>query len=137
MRLLLIAGGLAIAFIVTGVVLATRLSLSEADQVASVGSFVLALIALAVTAVTALRRRSSADSPGPASAPQARSGVRVGKVTAESVQIGDNTTANITKNYGPGRSERPQPKLTPTGRGETEFERPPRRPSRARGLDGD
>jgi hypothetical protein len=95
MRLWLAAGGFAVAFVLAGIFFRTRDSLSDADQYASIGSFLLALLTLGATTVLALRRRTPEDTP-PATG---------GRITVKdfrssgNVQIGDGTTATMTNNY--------------------------------------
>jgi hypothetical protein len=57
MKVWLIAATFALAFLAAGVFFATRDSFSDADQAASVGSFLLALATLGSTAVVAARSR--------------------------------------------------------------------------------
>jgi hypothetical protein len=91
----LTAGGFAVAFVLAGIFFRTRDSLSDADQYASIGSFLLALITLGTTAVLALRRRAAADTP-----PATGSRITVkGFRSSGNVQIGDGTTATMTNNY--------------------------------------
>ena len=107
MKLWLTAGGFALAFIVAGIVLATREDLSEMDQLASVGSFVLALTTLAVTAMAAIRRRPSEPPPpsGQADIPGGHS--TVGSINhATSVQVGNNTHATVNAPAKPPRRRR-------------------------------
>ncbi|MEU7909297.1 hypothetical protein [Actinoplanes sp. NPDC049118] len=117
MRFWATAAGFALAFVAAGVFFATRRSLGEADQYASVGSFLLALATLGGTAVVAARRRG----PGPPAAPGAGaadsgdgaggSRIRIGKIeNVGHLAVGDHTTAHI-HNDGtgepPGRRRRP------------------------------
>ncbi|MFC4068796.1 hypothetical protein [Actinoplanes subglobosus] len=94
MRLWLTAGGFVVAFVLAGIFFGTRESLGDADQYASVGSFLLALVIAGVTAVAALRRRSQEDTPA--------GGSRItikGFRSSGNVQIGDGTSATMTNNY--------------------------------------
>jgi hypothetical protein len=59
MKVRLTATVFALAFVAAGVFFATRGSLSDADQLASVGSFLLALGTLGSTAVIAARSRTT------------------------------------------------------------------------------
>jgi hypothetical protein len=94
-KLWLTAGGFAVAFVLAGVFFQTRDSLSDADQYASIGSFLLALITLGVTAVLAVRRRAPEDTP-----PATGSRITVKNFRSSgNVQIGDGTSATMTNHY--------------------------------------
>ncbi|WP_433788966.1 hypothetical protein [Actinoplanes sp. CA-252034] len=95
MRLWLTAGAFAVAFVLAGLFFGSRDSLGDADQYASVGSFLLALVTLGVTAVVALRRREPEDPPAAAGSRITIKGFR----SSGNVQIGDGTTATMTNNY--------------------------------------
>jgi hypothetical protein len=94
-RLWLTAGGFVVAFVVAGIFFRTRDSLSDADQYASVGSFLLALVIAGVTVVAALRRRAQdAETPPPGSRIHIKNFRSSGNV-----QIGDGTTSTMTNTY--------------------------------------
>jgi len=94
MRSWLTAGGFAVVFVAAGVFFWTRDSLSDADQYASVGSFLLALVTLGATAVAGLRRRAQ-DEP-----PATGSRITIKDLRSSgNVQIGDRTTATVTTNH--------------------------------------
>jgi hypothetical protein len=98
----LTAGGFAVAFVLAGVFFGTRDSLGDADQFASIGSFLLALVTLGATAVMALRRRAADETP-----PASGSRITINDVhSSGNLQIGDGTTATMTNNYYPSPPER-------------------------------
>ncbi|GIE80610.1 hypothetical protein Aph02nite_65600 [Actinoplanes philippinensis] len=91
------------AFAVAGVVFLTRATLGDADQSASVGSFLLTPVALEVTAVVALEvtaavplRCRRPDDPPPAGG----SRITIKNLRSSGyVQIGDDATASLTNNH--------------------------------------
>ncbi|MET8150443.1 hypothetical protein ACIBSW_09640 [Actinoplanes sp. NPDC049668] len=96
MRFWLTAAGCALGFVLAGVFFATRGSLGEADQYASVGSFLLALATLAGTALIAARRRAperSEDDPGGGAT---GSRIRIGKIeNVGHLAVGDHNTTHV------------------------------------------
>ncbi|GID97030.1 hypothetical protein ACFQFC_38510 [Amorphoplanes digitatis] len=109
MRFWLVAAGCALVFVLAGVFFATRGSLGEADQYASVGSFLLALATLAGTALIAARRRAPerpADDPGGGAATGSR--IRIGKIeNVGHLAVGDHNTTHV---YQDGTGEGPRRK---------------------------
>ncbi|BEL03682.1 hypothetical protein Q0Z83_018730 [Actinoplanes sichuanensis] len=104
----LAAGGFAVAFVSAGVFFGTRDSLSDADQWASIGSFLLALATLGTTAVLALRQRP------PDEAPPDRITIKNLR-SSGNVQIGDGTSATVTSNHysTPPIPSSPHPSVPP------------------------
>ena len=94
MRFWLTASAAVAVFLAAGVFFATRGSLGEADQWASVGSFLLALATAGIAVTIAARRR-----------PDETGGSRnhVNKIKdAGVVSIGDHTTINVNRDGGSG-----------------------------------
>jgi len=114
MRFWLTAAGCSLAFVLAGVFFATRQSLGEADQYASVGSFLLALATLGGTAIVAARRRGPASPPEPGAA---GSRFRIGTIKdVGQLTVGDHSTTHVTNYHADDGAEKPRrsPRRGPT-----------------------
>jgi hypothetical protein len=109
-RFWLAAAGLAVAFLAAGVFFATRGSLGEMDQYASVGSFLLALATIGGTALVAARNRAPANRPEPGGEEQTPgSRFRIDKIeNVGQLTVGDNTTTHI--HHGDPGAAPPEPR---------------------------